>query len=113
MNKQIIDELVELEVFNSKILTKAQYDEFSQTNSEDGALYLSGQYNFGEGSDTNTWFKQIDTRGLTNEEIKLLLDIDRTKNIHSIKKMVAFFVVLAIISIVITIWGGASLFNIL
>lgn len=114
MNKQIIDELVELEIFNSKILTKDQYNEFSQNNTEDDMLYLSGQYDYGEeGSDINKWFKQIDTKGLSNEEIKLLLEIDRTKNIRSIKKMAIFFVVLTLVSIVIAIWSGTSIASML
>lgn len=99
MNRDIIDGLVELEVFGSKFLSEDDYTNAPKDDNNTDIIYVPCSYGG----------KQIDTKGLTNEEIKLLLEIDRTKNIRSIKKMAIFFVVLTLISIVIAIWSGASI----
>lgn len=112
MNKKIIDELVELEIYSSKSLTEEEYNQQAKDDRQDNFVYSSGGINFSDGNSTK-WFKQIDTKGLSNEEIKLLLEIDRTKNIRSIKKMAIFFVVLTLISIVIAIWSGTSIASML
>lgn len=103
MNRNIIDGLVELEVFDSKFLSEDDYANASKDDSNTNIIYVPCSYGG----------KQIDTKGLSNEEIKLLLEIDRTKNIRSIKKMAIFFVVLTLISIVIAIWSGASIASML
>lgn len=101
MNRDIIDGLVELEVFDSKFLSEDDYTNAPKDDNNTDIIYVPCSYGG----------KQIDTKGLSNEEIRLLLEIDRTKNIRSTKKMVAFFVVLAVISVIITIWGGAALID--
>lgn len=103
MNRNIIDGLVELEVFDSKFLSEDDYANAPKDDSNTDIIYVPCSYGG----------KQIDTKGLSNEEIKLLLEIDRTKNIRSIKKMVTFFVVLTLFSIVIAIWSGASIASML
>ncbi len=112
MNKKIIDELVELEIYSSKSLTEEEYNQQAKDKEQSDFVYSSGSINFSNSNSTK-WFKQIDTKGLTNEEIKLLLEIDKTKNVRSIKKMVTFFVVLTLVSIVIAIWSGASIASML
>ena len=112
MNKKIIDELVELEIYSSKSLTEEEFNQQAKDNKQGEFVYSSGSINFVDGNSTK-WFKQIDTKGLSNEEIKLLLEIDRTKNIRSIKKMAIFFVVLTLISVAIAIWSGASIASML
>lgn len=105
MHKKIIESLVDLQVFDLKIISAKDFDLQKQENTSADTIYLH--------EDTDYYgdkiIKQIDTKGLSNEEIKLLLDIDRTKNIRSIKNMIIFFVVLAVISIIISIWSGISL----
>lgn len=105
MHKKIIESLADLQVFDLKIISEKDFDLQKQENTSADTIYLH------EGADYygDKIIKQIDTKGLSNEEIKLLLDIDRTKNIRSIKNMIIFFVVLAVISIIISIWSGISL----
>ena len=112
MNKQIIKNLVELEIFNSNSLTEKEYAEASSAKSDGNFIYLTNEIELANG-EARKFYKQIDTKGLTEEEIKLLLEIDRTKNIRSIKKMAIFFVVLTLISVVIAIWSGASIASML
>ena len=54
---------------------------------------------------------KINTNGLTEEDVKLQLEIDRTKNIRSIKSMVTFFVVLTVIGMIVMFFGGMSLMD--
>ena len=97
MKKQTIDGLIELGIFTAEYLSKDKYESLSQNDIQ-----------FGDENEAKL-YKQIDTKGLTEEEVKLLLEIDRTKNIRSIKTMAIFFVVLTLISIAIAIWSGLSI----
>ena len=56
-------------------------------------------------------YKKRFGKEMTDEDIKLQLEIDRTKNIRSIKNMVTFFVILIIIGIVVMFFGGVSLMD--
>ncbi len=46
---------------------------------------------------------------MTDEDVKLQLEIDRTKNIRSIKSMITFFVVITVIALVAMFFFGVSL----
>ena len=48
---------------------------------------------------------------MTDEDVKLQLEIDRTKNIRSIKSMVTFFVVITVISMIVMFFGGMSIMD--
>ena len=72
--------------------------------------YITGHYEGGN-EDYNKYFKEINTNGLTEEDVKLQLEIDRTKNIRSIKSMVTFFVVLTVIGMIVMFFGGMSLMD--
>lgn len=110
MKKQIIDGLIELGIFTAKYLSKDEYESLSQNDTSKEHLYMC--IRCGDENETKL-YKQIDTKGLTEEEAKLLLEIDRTKNIRSIKTMAIFFVVLTLISIAIAIWSGLSIASML
>lgn len=112
MNDKIIDKLVEMEVFSYKRLTEEEFKNESTNNNDPSIIYKSGSYKNSDETEMK-WFRRIDTKGLSNEEIQILLALDRTENIRSIKKMIIFFVVLAVISIIISIWSGASIASML
>lgn len=110
MNNEIIKELVELGIYDSKNLSEEEYNNLSKSNTNSSLIYITGYYE-GDNDDSNKYFKEIDTKGLTVEDIKLQLEIDKAKNIRSIKNMVMFFVVITVISLVVMFLGGMSLFS--
>lgn len=110
MNNEIIKELVELGIYDSKNLSEEEYNNLLKSNTNSSLIYITGYYE-GDNDDSNKYFKEIDTKGLTVEDIKLQLEIDKAKNIRSIKNMVMFFVVITVISLVVMFLGGMSLFS--
>ena len=110
MNNKIIEDLVELGVYNSKTLTEEEYNSLSKGNTDDSLVYIVGNYESGN-EDYSKYYKEINTNGLTEEDVKLQLEIDRTKNIRSIKSMVTFFVVLTVIGMIVMFFGGMSLMD--
>lgn len=108
MNNKIIEDLVELGIYNSKTLTEEEYNSLSKGNTDDSLVYIVGNYESGN-EDYSKYFKEINTNGFTNEDVKLQLEIDRTKNIRSIKSMITFFVVITVIGMIIMFFGGMSL----
>lgn len=108
MNNKIIEDLVELGVFNSRTLSAEDYNNLSKNNINNSLTYITGHYEGGN-EDCNKYYKEIDTKGLTEEEVKLQLEIDRTENIRSIKSMITFFVVMVIS--LLMFFGGMSLID--
>lgn len=108
MNNKIIEDLVELGVYNSKTLTEEEYNSLSKGNTDDSLVYIVGNYESGN-EDYSKYFKEIDTNGFTDEDVKLQLEIDRTKNIRSIKSMITFFVVITVIALIVAFFFGISL----
>ena len=108
MNNKIIEDLVELGIYNSKTLSEEDYNNLSKNNTNSSLTYITGHYEGGN-DDYNKYFKEIDTKGLTPDDVRLQLEIDRTKNIKSIKGMVTFFVVITVIGMIIMFFGGMSL----
>lgn len=110
MNNKIIEDLVELGIYNSKTLSEEDYNNLSKNNTNSSLTYITGHYEGGN-DDYNKYFKEIDTKGLTPDDVRLQLEIDRTKNIKSIKGMVTFFVVITVIGMIIMFFGGMSLMD--
>lgn len=110
MNNKIIEDLVELGIYNSKTLSEDDYNKLSKEKTNNSLMYITGRYEGGN-ENYNKYFKEINTNGFTEEDIKLQLEIDKTKNIRFIKSMVAFFVVLTIVGIIIMFFGGMSLMD--
>ena len=108
MNNKIIEDLVELGIYNSKILSEEDYNNLSKNNTNDSLTYIAGHYEGGN-EDYNKYFKEIDTKGLTLDDVRLQLEVDRTKNIKSIKSMITFFVVITVIALVAMFFFGVSL----
>lgn len=108
MNKTIND-LVEFGIFQSKPLSKEEYEKLSNNNSN--KIYLSGSYNNDLDNEFTNYYKEIDTNGLTIEEIELQLSIERTKNIKLIKNMIIFFFILTVISLICLFFFGSSISN--
>lgn len=106
MNNKIIEDLVELGVYTSKSLQKEEFEELSAINTDNSLLYITGSYNDDYDNENNRYYKEIDTKGLSIEEVRLQLDIERTKNIKSIKSMVTFFVILTVIALICIVFGG-------
>ena len=101
MNNKVIENLVELGIYNSKTLTKKEYDELSNNNADKTLIYISGYYE-GVNKESSRWFKEVNTNNMTIDDIKLQLEINRTKNIKAVKNMVTFFVAFAVITSIIT-----------
>lgn len=110
MNNKIIEDLVELGIYNSKTLSEDDYNNLSKNNTNDSLTYITGHYEGGN-EDYNKYYKEINTKGLTEEEVKLQLEIDRTKNIRSIKSMVTFFVIITVIGMIVMFFGGMSVMD--
>lgn len=108
MNNKIIEDLVELGIYNSENLSEEEYNNLSKNNTNSSLTYISGHYE-GNNDDSNKYFKKIDTKGLTYDDVKLQLEIDMTKNIKSIKNMVTFFAVVTIIALIAAFFFGISL----
>ena len=108
MNNKIIEDLVELGIYNSKTLSEEDYNNLSKNNTNSSLAYITGHYEGGN-DDYNKYFKEIDTKGLTSDDVRLQLEIDRTKNIKSIKSMVTFFVVITVIALISAFFFGISL----
>lgn len=110
MKQLIIDKLVEIGVFNQNSISKEEYEKHD--SKEGNMIYRTTEFEWGtENIETRYW--ETDTQNLTDEEINLLLNIDKANSLRSIKKGVIFFVVLSVISIIISIIGAvnvASLF---
>ena len=108
MNNKIIEDLVEFGIYDSKTLSEEDYNNLSKNNTNESLIYITGHYEGGN-EDYNKYFKEIDTKGLSINDVKLQLEIDRTKHIKSIKGMVTFFVVLTIIAMIAMFFLGISL----
>lgn len=100
MNNNVIDELIELEVFSYKSLSEEEYNDLKD-KSDESFIYQEGKFNLGNGQ-YSKWYKEINTHGLSENDIMLELAIMRTKTTKSIKSMVSFFVVLTVISMIIS-----------
>lgn len=99
MNSKIVEGLLELGLYTYEPLQKEEYE--AKSTEETDKIYITGKDDSGY-----QWYREVDTKGLSTEEIKLLLEIDRTQNVRKIRKSVTFFVVLTIISICIGIIGA-------
>lgn len=100
MDNKTIENLVDLGVYKAKTIDKDEYDQ-KVNNTDSSLLYIDGNYDNGD-----KYYKEINTRGLTDEDVRLKLEIARTKMIISIKNMMIFFVVITVIFIIISfIWG--------
>jgi len=110
MDHKIIEDLVELGIYNSKSLTEEDYSALSKNNTNNSLNYITGHYEGGN-EDYNKYFKEIDTKGLSLDEVKLQLEIDRAKNIRSIKNILLFFVVLIVVSLIAIFFFGISIYE--
>lgn len=110
LTNKIINDLIELEIYQSKSLSKEEYEKLSN-NKNDNKIYLSGSYNNDIDNEFTKYYKEINTNGLTIEEIELQLSIERTKNIKAIKNMIIFFVIITVISLICLFFFGSSISN--
>ena len=110
MNNKVIEDLVELGIYNSKTLSEEDYNKLSKDNTNRSLMYITGRYEGGN-EDYNKYYKEINTNNMTDEDVKLQLEIDRTKNIRSIKSMLAFFVVITVIGMIVMFFGGISIMD--
>lgn len=121
MNEKICDELVELGIFESRIISEETYQKCKETDEDGSAVYYETSYNNGgysldsnnsnDSNENNKWYKRIDTKGLSPEDVKLQLEIEQTKAINSIRKMVLFFVVITVIALVLALFVRISVLN--
>lgn len=122
MNEKICDELVELGIFESRVISEEAYQKCKETDEDGSAVYYETSYNNGgysldsnnsndSNEEKNKWYKRIDTKGLSPEDVKLQLEIEQTKAINSIRKMVLFFVVITVIALVLALFVRISVLN--
>ncbi len=102
MNNKIIEDLAKLGIYKSKNLSEKEY------NSTDNSLiYINGCYEGGSES-YNKYYKEINTKGLTADDVKLQLEIERTKDIRFIKNVVIVLAVEIIITLILALLIGIS-----
>lgn len=98
MNKQIIQDLIDLNIFKSKAIAEKEY--MQAINKEKDSRYL---YRENINSEGRKWYEQVDMNNLSDQEIKMLLNTSKAKDIHTIKNAAIFFVALSIMSMVMSI----------
>lgn len=106
MNIQIMQDLIDLNIFTSKAVTEQEYQ--NALNGEKNTRYI---YRENVNSEGHKWFERVDTNNLSEQEIQLLLVTTKTKNIRTIKNVAIFFAVLTAISLAISIIGATSIAN--
>lgn len=90
MNKKIIKQLVGLGIFKEEILSKEEYEVLC--NEEDKKhIYLMENNN-------EKWYKVVNTKEFTEEDIKFMLEIERTKSNREMTRIMKYFYTCAIIS---------------
>lgn len=101
----LINDLVDMGIFNARSLTKKEFEELSELNKDnDSFIYMNGEYGYGADG-VDTWYKEIYTKGMDINDINLKIAINKAKNIRSIKNMTTFFVVLTVLSILSSVIG--------
>lgn len=123
MNEKICDDLVEMGIFESRVISEEAYQKCRETDEDNSAVYFAvGPENSYGNSESalggmkgnegyEKWFKRVDTKGLSEDDIRLQLQIEQTKAVKSIKKMVIFFVVVMVIGLVISFISRVALIN--
>lgn len=110
MNNNTIEDLVKLGIYSSKTISEEQYNKCLKNNNNDSLIYITGRHESGN-SNYNKYYKEINTKGMTTDDVKLQLEINRTKNISSIKNMVMFFVIVTVIVMVLAGLYGISIID--
>lgn len=103
MNNDTYVALSKLGIFNSKEISEEEYNNCIQNNQDKSIIYIKGYYENVESENTK-WFKKVDTKGLSPEDIKLQLTILQTKNLLFIKNAIIFSMLIMIISIISSIF---------
>ena len=106
MNKKIAKDLASLGIYKVKGVSKSTYDAGIHNADENFIFYEDSEYDDFE----TDRYKMINTMGYTTEEIKLMVEINKAKNIRSIKRMVQFFVVLTVLGIIFAVFSVYGLF---
>lgn len=107
MNNKIIEDLAKLGIYKSKNLSEKEYNNLSKNNTDNSLIYINGCYEGGSES-YNKYYKEINTKGLTLDDIKLQLEVERTKDIRFIKNAVIVLAVGIIITLILTLLLGLS-----
>lgn len=102
MRQETIIKLSKLHIFETISVPKEEY----KNNSNNSRYIYVSAWDYGKADDN---YRRIDTQNLTDEEINTLLNIDKANSLRSIKKGVIFFVVLSVISIIISIIGAVNM----
>lgn len=102
MSNKILEELVRLGIYSSKMLSEEDYNKLLQTKPNNSLIYISGRYD-GVIEERSKYFKEINTNGLTPDDVKLQLEIDKIKMIKSIKNMLTFFIITTIIGFIMAL----------
>ena len=105
MNTNIILDLVELGIYSLKTLSEDEYNDRPKNDTNNSLIYLTQKYE-GPNGEPVLYYKEIDTKGLTPDELNLKLQIVQTKYAKSTKNMIKFFVIITVISMIITfLWA--------
>lgn len=103
MNKKIMQDLIDLNVFTSKAIDEQEYKNVLVGEKDKRYIYRENV-----NSEGHKWFEQIDTNNLSNQEIQMLLATSKAKNIRIIKNTSIFFAVITVISLIISIISAVS-----
>ena len=99
MNANTMLKLVELNIFDSREISEQEYVMLKNNNTNPSLIYVCGH----KDDECYMSFMEINTNGLSLEDVKLMLEIEQVEETKSIKKMVQFFYVMAIIGTVISL----------
>lgn len=106
MNKKIMQDLIDLNVFTSKAIDEQEYKNVLVGEKDTRYIYRENV-----NSEGHKWYEQIDTNNLSDQEIQMLLATSKTKNIRTVKNIAIFFAVLAGISLAVSIVSAISIAN--
>mgnify|MGYP001186167410 FL=1 len=100
----LVNDLADIGIFKSNMLTKEEFEKKAELNkNNDSLIYIKGeQVSKGKGNAGN-WYEEVNTNGMDIDDIRLRIELNKAKNIHSIKGMVTFFVVLTIVSLILMV----------
>ena len=92
MNKKILKKLVELDIYKEEMLDKDEYDELCSKQDKANIIVLE--------NNKDKWYKVVNTKEFTEEEIRLMLEVDRTISNREMTRIMKYFYTCAIISAV-------------
>lgn len=101
----LVNDLVDLGILKANMLKKEEFEMRAKSNKDnDNIIYISGEQVSKGTISGNHWYEEVNTQGIDIDDIRLKIELNKAKNIKSIKGMVTFFVILTIASLVLMLF---------